>query len=113
MGTPNMQTQPEAIGAAPQQLRSIQIPTVEEIQDWLVIQIAEQLGVDPNTIDIRVPFSSNGLTSLQVTSITALGEKMFGLPLSPLILWNFPNVESLSQFIAEELARSDTEMLEI
>jgi acyl carrier protein len=95
------------------QLMTMRSFTLEDIQDWLVTQIAEQIGTDPDTIDLRAPFSSYGLTSLQATSITALGKQLLGVPLSPLMLWNFPNIQSLSQFLVTELATSDREMLEI
>jgi acyl carrier protein len=101
------------MGNPTEQLQSIHPPTAEEIQEWLATQIAEQVGIDPDEIDLRVPFSSYGLTSLQATSITTLGQEQFGLPLSPLIVWSFPNVETLSQFLSEKLAGSDMEMLEI
>ncbi|MGA7937966.1 MAG: acyl carrier protein [Kovacikia sp.] len=113
MGKMNMHAQPGAVDTVTEQLRRIQIPTVEDIQEWLAAQIAEQIGSDADEIDIRAPFSSYGLTSLQATSITTLGTQQFGLPLSPLLVWSFPNIESLSQFLVEELATSDVEILEI
>jgi acyl carrier protein len=87
--------------------------TAEDIQDWLVAQISGQLNVYPDEIDPQAPFSRYGLSSLQAMEIATLGNEQLGLALSPLTLWNFPNVESLAQFLAEELARSDIERFEI
>jgi acyl carrier protein len=87
--------------------------SVEEIQDWLASQIAEQLGVDADEIDLRVPFEHYGLDSVQTMSIANLGKQYFGLQLSPIVIWNYPNVESLSQYLADELKNSEVEVFEI
>ncbi len=92
---------------------SPQLMSAEDIQDWLAAQIAEQLGVDSEEIDIRVPFDSYGLDSVQTMSIANLGKQYFGLQLSPLVIWNYPNIESLSQYLAEELQASEIEVLEL
>lgn len=102
-----------ATGMPTEQLHTVTPPTAEEIQEWLAVQIAAQTGADPEAMDLRAPFRSYGLTSLQATSITSLGKQTFGIPLSPLVLWNFPNIEALSQHLAEELAAGEVEMLEI
>ncbi|KJH71718.1 hypothetical protein UH38_11505 [Aliterella atlantica CENA595] len=85
----------------------------EEVQDWLANQIAEQLGTDADEIDIRVPFDSYGLDSVQAMSIANFGKQHLGLNISPLVMWNYPNIESLSQFLAEELAQANLETFEI
>jgi hypothetical protein len=46
-------------------------------------------------------------------SIANLGKQYFGLQLSPLVIWNYPNIESLSQYLAEELQTSEIEVLEL
>ncbi|MEM7591788.1 MAG: acyl carrier protein [Cyanobacteria bacterium P01_A01_bin.83] len=84
-----------------------------EIQDWLAVHIAEQLGVDEAEIELDVPFDSFGLDSVQTMSIANLGKEQLGLQLSPLVIWNYPNIESLSRYIARELAASDLEVFEL
>lgn len=87
--------------------------TVEDIQDWLAAQIAEQLGRKPEEIDINLPFDSYGLDSVQIVNIANLGKQYFGLQLSPLVLWNYPNIESLSQYLLTELKTANLEIFEI
>lgn len=91
----------------------LELPAVEDIQEWLALQISEQIGADPDEIDVRKPFSSYGLTSMQATAIALMGQQQFEVALSPLMMWNFPTIESLSQFVMRELAEQDIEMLEI
>lgn len=95
-----------------QQLTAKQM-NAEEVQDWLANQVAEQLGTDADEIDIRVPFDSYGLDSVQAMSIANFGKQHLGLNISPLVMWNYPNIESLSQFLAEELAQANLETFEI
>ena len=93
--------------------RDSQSMSAEDIQDWLASEIAEQLGVDPDEIDIRVPFDSYGLDSVQIMNIANLGKQHYGLQLSPLVIWNYPNIESLSCYLAKELQASEREVLEL
>lgn len=96
-----------------QQQFSAKPMTADEVQDWLASQIAEQLGTDADEIDIRVPFDSYGLDSVQAMSIANFGKQHLGLNISPLVMWNYPNIESLSQFLADELAAANLETFEI
>jgi acyl carrier protein len=109
----NFQVQPENIEITQDELFSAQSMTIEEIQDWLAYKIAEQLGTDPDGIDIQTPFSSYGLASVQAMSIATEGKRQFGVSFSPLVMWNFPNIESLSKFLVKELAESEVEVFEI
>jgi acyl carrier protein len=93
--------------------RDSQSMSAEDIQDWLASQIAEQLGVESDEIDIRVPFDSHGLDSVQIMSIANQGKQYYGLQLSPLVIWNYPNIESLSRYLAEQLKASEREVLEL
>jgi acyl carrier protein len=88
-------------------------PTAEDIQAWLISQIAEQLGVEHEEIDITVPFDSYGLDSAQAMSIASKGEKLLGFQPAPVLLWHYPTIESLSERLAEEFADSDSEIFEI
>jgi acyl carrier protein len=107
----NKITQVEAIATLEQD--SITMMTADDIQDWLASQIAKQIGVDPDDIDLYVSFDSYGLDSVQLMDIASLGKQYFGLQLSPIVIWNYPNIELLSQYLAKELERSDVEILEL
>jgi acyl carrier protein len=96
-----------------QQQLNPQAMTAEDIQDWLASQIAEQLGVDADEIDIGVPFDSYGLDSVQTMNIANIGKQYLGLQISPIVLWNYPNIESLSEYLAQELETSEVEMFEV
>jgi acyl carrier protein len=80
----------------------IKYSELETIQEWLIQQLSEQLQIDPNLVDIRASFDSYGLDSSQVLVIAGQAEKTFGFKLSPVLLWHYPSIESLSQRLVEE-----------
>jgi acyl carrier protein len=107
-------TQMQAIVATLlEQQPPVTLMSADDIQDWLASQVAGQIGADPDEIDPRAPFDSFGLDSVQIMSIASLGKQYFGLQLSPIVLWNYPTIESLAQYLAEELDKSDVEILEL
>jgi acyl carrier protein len=87
--------------------------SVEAIQSWLVSQFSEQLGVEPNDIDIHLPFDNFGLDSAQGMVIASKAEKMLGFRLSPVLLWHYPTIELLAQRLAEESTNAEIEVFEI
>lgn len=87
--------------------------TAPKIQAWLVTQLAELLGVEAAEIDITAPLDSYGLDSAQAMLLAAKAGKFLGFQLSPLLLWHYPTIESLSQRLAEEAQTSDSEIFEI
>ncbi|MBF2019678.1 MAG: acyltransferase domain-containing protein [Hydrococcus sp. C42_A2020_068] len=87
--------------------------TAEDIQAWLVDRIAQELGVKPDDVNVRVPFDSYGLDSVLALGIASAGKQFLGLDLSPLLLVHYPTIESLSHHLAKELEASELEIFEI
>ncbi len=73
-----------------------------EIQEWIVKSLAARLGVDGSDVDIRQPFSTFGLDSLAMVSLVGELETWIGQSLSPTLAWDYPSIESLSNFLAGE-----------
>ncbi|MBG1258280.1 type I polyketide synthase [Nostoc commune] len=92
---------------------SLKSLTREDIQAWLVNQIAQELGVKPDEINIRLPFDSYGLDSVLAIAIASTGKQFLGLDMSPLLLVHYPTIESLSQHLAKEVEASESETFEI
>lgn len=76
--------------------------TAEEIQAWLVSNLANALKVEPDTIDVREPLDSYNLDSAQAMLLVTQAQKLFGFEVSPMLLWHYPSIEALSQRLAEE-----------
>ncbi|MBE9200007.1 MULTISPECIES: thioester reductase domain-containing protein [unclassified Nodularia (in: cyanobacteria)] len=74
-----------------------------DIQAWIVTKIAEFIEVEAEEIDISQNLEIYGLDSAQAMTIVSNLEKFLGFQISPVLLWHYPNIESLSQRLAEEL----------
>jgi acyl carrier protein len=91
----------------------LQFYDAEAIQAWLVSEIAQQLNIEPDEIDVTERLDSYGLDSAQAIMMANKAEQLLGFKLSPLLLWHYPTIASLSQRIAEDLQGEDTEIFQI
>lgn len=87
--------------------------TAKTIEAWLVSQIAEQLSIQPDEIDVKEPLDSYGVDSAQAVILANKAEKLLGFKLSPLLLWYYPTIASLAERVAEDLESSDSEIFHI
>jgi thioester reductase-like protein len=76
--------------------------SAEDIQTFLVSNLAELLKVETDEIDIQENLENYGLSSAQAMMIVSRLENLLGFQPSPVLLWHYPNIESLSQRLAEE-----------
>lgn len=76
------------------------LTTADQIETWLVTQLAERLNVGPDEIDTQSPFESYALESADALILLDQLETELGRTLSPTILWNYPTIESLSEHLA-------------
>ncbi|MGB3201844.1 MAG: acyl carrier protein [Nodosilinea sp.] len=109
----NASLSPETAAQVETDAPTLQPSSVEELQDWLAHQVAIQIGEDPEDIDIHTPFNQFGLDSVQAMGIAVLGKQQLGVEVSPLVMWNCPTIDALSHYLAEEIARSETETFSI
>jgi acyl carrier protein len=79
--------------------QNVHIP--EEIQNWLIEQLAERIHCDPDDIDIQAPFESFALESAEALVLLTRLEQWLGHPVPPVLIWNYPTIELLSQRLAE------------
>ncbi|WP_445636362.1 Polyketide synthase [Nostoc sp. DSM 114161] len=82
--------------------------TAADIQHFLVSNLAELLGVETAEIDIEEHLENYGLDSAQAMILVGKLEKLLGFQPSPLLLWHYPNIASLSQRLAEEVQEDST-----
>ncbi|MDF5725254.1 MAG: thioester reductase domain-containing protein [Rhizonema sp. PD37] len=87
---------------------SKQSHTAANIQALLVSNLAEALRISPDEIDIRASLDSYGLDSTQAMVLITKVEKMLEFEVSPMLLWHYPNIEALSQRLAEESAEAES-----
>ena len=74
-----------------------------DIVDWLVLQLADHVGLDPSEIDIHKPCAEYGLDSIAGISIAGDLEVWLDLQLSPTLLWDYPSIDRVSQYLMTAL----------
>jgi acyl carrier protein len=89
--------------------------TVGEIRAWLVVQLAELLGVSADEIDVRQPFRDYGLDSAEGVILAGDLEDWLGRELPATLAWDYPTIEALASHLAGEdepaaLAAADDEV---
>ncbi|MBO9999006.1 MAG: acyl carrier protein [Cyanobacteria bacterium SID2] len=74
----------------------------ESLKWWLIGQIAEQLSLEPNSIDVSQPLTRYGLDSID--AVTLVGELEDGLEveLPSTLFWDYPTIESCAQYLIAE-----------
>lgn len=74
-----------------------------EIQDWIVAYLATLLEVEPEEIDVTVPFDRYGLDSSAAFGLTGDLEEWLQAEIDPTLLYDYPTVEALVQHLSSEL----------
>ena len=73
--------------------------TTLEVQDWIVFHLAELLEVDPDEIDVTIPFDRYGLDSSEAIGMTGELEDWLGQELHPTLLYDYPTIEKLAKYV--------------
>jgi acyl carrier protein len=73
----------------------------EQIQCWLVMHLAELLGIGADQIDVQQPFATYGLGSVEAISLTGDLEEWLGRDLPATLAWDYPNIEALARHLSD------------
>ena len=92
---------PEVEDSLPTQTPAAGARTESDITGWLVARLARESGIDADEIDLAQPFASFGLDSARSLMLVGDLENWLGRRLSPVVLWNYPTVESLARHLGE------------
>ena len=76
--------------------------TEKEIQAWLISHFAIYLKIPPDEIDIQESFAAYGLDSAVAVSITGELAEWIGCELALTLLWEYPTIETLAQYLVAE-----------
>ena len=71
------------------------------IQNWLVENLAQRLSVSTSEIDINEPFASSGLDSVAAVSLSADLEDWLDIQLSPTVVYDYSNIAELSAYLSD------------
>lgn len=77
----------------------------EKNEHWLIDKLASSLGVDKEEIDLEKSIFAYGLDSSVALSITGELEDLLDLKLDPTLLWEYPKIPELAEYLVDELAK--------
>lgn len=83
--------------------------TAERIEAWLEEWLVDRVGLDPADIHRDKPFAEFGVDSLTAVELSHELEEEFGVPLPPIVAWNYPTPAALSRYLAEQSIGQDDE----
>jgi acyl carrier protein len=76
--------------------------TSKELEQWLIEQLAGQLNVPKDSIDPVRRLEEYGLDSLEAVALTGEIEARLGRTVDPTILWDYPSVRAIANFLVDD-----------
>ena len=73
--------------------------TADEVRQWLVTKVAEQLDVPPDEVSVERPWAEFGLDSRTAVALAGELEVFVGRELSPTLVWDYPTIEAVVQHV--------------
>ncbi len=81
---------------------TVHVGSPEFIQAWLVGRIADQLKTTEAKIDVNETFAHLGLDSVTLIGISGELEDVLGETVSPKLLFNYPTISELADFLSTD-----------
>lgn len=75
----------------------------DDIKNHITLHLAKSLSIPPESLDPNRPFSELGFDSMQAVQFSAHLEDWLKIKLSPTLMWEFPNVNELTEKLAQEV----------
>lgn len=89
-----------------------QLRTIQDIEAWMVEQVAAELGIDPQEIDVHKPLIRYGLDSMSTVVLAGDLEDILERPLPSNLLGEYTTIEALAKHLASELPVSESSSAE-
>jgi acyl carrier protein len=83
--------------------------TLEDVREWLLVNIAAVLEIDPAEIDTNRNLDEYGLDSMQSVCLSGDLETWLKVEISATAIWDYPTIDSLCGYLERLLVASDTE----
>jgi len=77
-------------------------PTAAEIQTYLIENIAEMLQIEPDELDVTIPFERYGRDSEDAVVLSGDLQEWLDFDLDPTILFDYPTIEALVGYLKQE-----------
>lgn len=71
----------------------------QEVKAWLIARIAVFANASPEKISTSRKLTAYGLDSVEMVQLSGEIEEWLGLTLSPVIAWNNPTIDALTDYL--------------
>jgi acyl carrier protein len=75
----------------------------EAIMSWLISEVEELLSVKGADLAVDEPLVNYGLSSMTGMMLSGDIETWLGIQLDPSVAWEYPTIESLAEYLAQEV----------
>ncbi|MBW4633669.1 MAG: acyl carrier protein [Iphinoe sp. HA4291-MV1] len=82
---------------------SKELPTTAEIQAWIVSYVANLLEIEPDEVDVTIPFDRYGLDSSATVGLTGELADWLERDIDPTLMYDYPTVQALVRYLRTEL----------
>lgn len=96
----------ESAAAPPQDAPSTSPSSLADIRGWLTSYMAFLLEEEPDSINTELSFDSHGIDSAAAVSLVADLEDWMGVELDPTIVYDYPSIDQLADFLMMRLNES-------
>ena len=76
------------------------MPTEKQIRDRLVQEVAAVTGLPTERVDVREPFATYNVASIDAVQLVGVLEQWLGIPLDATLLWDHTTIEALARHLA-------------
>ena len=77
--------------------------SAESLKSWLIDWLAREMDLDHSKVDPTRSFLSYGMDSMKAMTMVGDIEAMLSLRLAPTLAWDYPDISSLSSYLAEQV----------
>ena len=75
--------------------------TEKEIRERLVEEVAAAARIPVDRVDVREPFATYDVTSVEAVHLVGMLEEWLGLTLDATLLWDHSTIEALARHLAQ------------
>lgn len=79
--------------------------TYESILQWISVRLAEIVKINIDQVDPQLPFDRYGLDSLNAVILIGELSDWLQLELDPSIVYDYPTIEQLSDYVLQQVQR--------
>lgn len=80
----------------------------EEIEQWFINYLAEQLDLSADRIDVTIPFDDFALDSATAIAMTGDLEDWLGRGVDPTLVYDYPTISDLAEYLAQDKPSADS-----